>query len=504
MENYVLALDQGTTSSRAIIFDRTGKIIASEQKEFSQIFPRPGWVEHDPIEIWECLRLAAGEVLVKASVTPDQIVSIGITNQRETTVLWERDTGKPVCNAIVWQCRRTAEICKHLKRKGYAAVVRKKTGLLLDPYFSGTKIKWLLENVPDLRTRAEKGEICFGTVDSWILFNLTGEHLTDPTNASRTLLFNINNGKWDDELLAIFDVPYVMLPEVRPSCADFGRTRKEIFGKAIPVGGMAGDQQASLFGQACFEPGSAKNTYGTGCFMLVNTGKKPVVSKHRLLTTVAWDLGDGMEYALEGSVFVGGAVIKWLRDQQKILDTAEHSEELALSVPDTGGVYFVPAFVGLGAPYWDPNVRGTIVGITRGTSRAHITRAALESIAFQSRDLIEALEEDVGHRLDFLKVDGGASSNSFLMQFQADILGIPVIRSAIAETTALGAAYLAGLNCGYWKSKKDIEKNWKMDKSFQPSLAATKKQIMLSNWKRAVEAARQFKHFSGLENAGSE
>ncbi len=499
MKKYILALDQGTTSSRAIVFNHEGNIVSSHQKEFTQIFPRPGWVEHNAVEIWESQLSVARKALKKASITSGQISGIGITNQRETVVLWERDTGKPVCNAIVWQCRRTAEICKKLAERGIDRVIQKKTGLILDPYFSGTKIKWLLENIPGLYERAENGEICFGTVDSWLIFNLTGEHVTDVTNASRTLLFNIKTGKWDKELLGIFDIPAAMLPAVRPSSGLFGITKKSMFGKEIPICGVAGDQQAALFGQACFKVGSVKNTYGTGCFMLVNTGKKPVFSKHRLLTTVAWDIGDGMEYALEGSVFIAGAVVKWLRDEQKILKTAAHSEKLALSVPDSGGVYFVPAFVGLGAPYWDPDARGIIVGITRGTTPAHITRAALESIAFQSSDLFKALEEDVGHKIKSLKVDGGASVNYFLMQFQADILGIPVIRSAIPETTALGAAYLAGLHTGYWKSKKDIEKNWRMAKSFQPDLDSAKRKKMISTWKRAVKAAR---HFTQLEKHG--
>jgi len=499
-KTYVLALDQGTTSSRAIVFGRSGEILAASQKEFTQIFPQPGWVEHDPLEIWDTQRSVAAEAMEKASVSPDQIEAIGITNQRETVVLWERDTGKPVHNAIVWQCRRTAHICEELEKKGAEDIFRKKTGLCLDPYFSGTKIKWLLDNVPGLRENADKGKICFGTIDSWLIFNLTGEHLTDVTNASRTLLFNIHKGEWDKELLDILGVPRKILPEVRPSSGSFGLTGKDMFGRRIPVCGVAGDQQAALFGQACFEVGSAKNTYGTGCFVLINTGKEPVESKHKLLTTVAWDLGDGMEYTLEGSVFIAGAVIKWLRDKQKLLKTAAHSEEMALSVPDAGGVYFVPAFVGLGAPYWDSAARGTIVGITRGTTQAHIARAALESIAFQSRDLIEALEEDTGRKLDSLKVDGGASVNSFLMQFQADLLGIPVIRSAIPETTALGAAYLAGLHCGYWQSKDDIANNWREGESFRPELDPEKRDIMLKNWKRAVKATRHFAELQKEEN----
>ncbi|MDD5084483.1 MAG: glycerol kinase GlpK [Candidatus Omnitrophica bacterium] len=492
MKKYILALDQGTTSSRAIVFDKKGKVISNCQKEFTQIFPKPGWVEHNPLEIWKTQKDVAVAAMRKASVRPEEIASVGITNQRETTILWERRTGRPVYNAIVWQCRRTADICRKLEKKGYGEIIRRKTGLLLDAYFSGTKVKWLLDNVRGLRKRAERGEICFGTVDSWLLYNLTGEHLTDVTNASRTLLLNIRKGAWDKELLDIFGIPEEILPAVRPSCGFFGMTKSEIFGKDIAVGGVAGDQQASLFGQACFSVGSAKNTYGTGCFALVNIGKKFVLSKHRLLTTIAWDLGDGIEYALEGSVFIGGAVVKWLRDQQKMLKIAGDSESLALSVPDTGGVYFVPAFVGLGAPYWDSSVRGTIVGLTRGSSSAHIVRAALESVAFQSRDLIAAVEEDVGHKVKTLKVDGGATVNRFLMQFQADILGIPVICSAIPETTALGAAYLAGLQCGYWKNKEEIRDNWRMRAKFSPRMGREKRRRLLGDWKRAVEAARHF------------
>lgn len=492
MKSYILALDQGTTSSRAIVFDRTGKVVSSFQKEFEQIFPKPGWVEHDPMEIWRTQRDVAVKAMKKASVKPGQIASIGITNQRETTILWDRETGKPVYNAIVWQCRRTADICRSLEEKGHGAKIRRKTGLLLDAYFSGTKIKWILDNVPGVRKRADRGDICFGTVDSWLIYNLTGKHVTDVTNASRTLLLDIRKGKWDKELLDIFGIPEKILPVVKPSSYFFGKTRREIFGADIPIGGVAGDQQASLFGQACFNAGSAKNTYGTGCFALVNIGKKFVLSKHRLLTTIAWDVGGGIEYALEGSVFIGGAVVKWLRDQQKLLRTAGDSEKIASSVPDTGGVYFVPAFVGLGAPYWDSSARGAIVGLTRGSSAAHVVRAALESIAFQSRDLIVAVEEDIGHKVKTLKVDGGATVNRFLMQFQSDILGIPVVCSAIPETTALGAAYLAGLQCGYWKNKEEIRKNWRMSKKYSPRMKPQRRRRLLGDWKRAVETARHF------------
>ena len=493
MEKYILSLDQGTTSSRAIIFNHSGQIIGTEQKEFEQFFPKPGWVEHNAMEILETQLEVAKNVLKNNNVSPEQIASIGITNQRETTVMWERETGKPVHKAIVWQCRRTADMCKAIEETGVKNLIRQKTGLLLDAYFSGTKVKWMLDNVPGLQERAENGEICFGSIDSWLLFNLTGNHYTEPTNACRTLLYNLHTGDWDDELLDIFGIPKSVLPEVKPTCYDFGLTKKEIFGKEIPVCGMAGDQQASLFGQACFEVGDTKNTYGTGCFALINIGKKPVLSENNLLTTVAWDIGDGIEYALEGSVFIGGAVIQWVRDQLKMIKNASESEALALSVENTGGVYLVPAFVGLGAPYWDSDCRGTILGITRGTSDAHVVRAALESIAFQSRDLIEALQEDSGKRISSLKVDGGASMNKFLMQFQSNILGIPVIQSEMPETTALGAAYLAGLHCGYWSSKQDIKNNWKMKNTFTPKLEIIKRKNMVAKWHNAVAATRHFK-----------
>ncbi|MFZ2653337.1 MAG: glycerol kinase GlpK [Victivallales bacterium] len=530
MKTYVMALDQGTTSSRAIVFDRKGGIAGRAHQEFNQIFPKPGWVEHNPEEIWNSQKNVAMKAMRDAGVGSDQIASIGITNQRETTILWDRKSGRHVYNAIVWQCRRTSEICKSLELSGKGEIIRKKTGLLLDAYFSATKIKWILDSVPGLRERAEKGDICFGTVDSWLIFKLTGEHRTDITNASRTMLLNIRTGKWDSELLDIFGIPEKMLPEIRPSSCLFGKTLPNIFGRSIEIGGVAGDQQASLFGQACFRTGSAKNTYGTGCFMLVNTGRKPEFSNNRLLTTVAWEIGKDVmrqslqkhgvssvlfprasgrspgtapgkadafskdtEYALEGSVFTGGAVVKWLRDSLKIIRTAAESEKLAMKVPDTGGVYFVPAFVGLGAPYWDPDARGSIFGMTRGTSAGHLARAALESIAFQSRDLVACLQQDIGHKINSLKVDGGASTNNFLMQFQSDILGIPVVRSAIAETTALGAAYLAGLNCGYWDDKRDIEKNWKADRIFKPKMTSYERETRIAEWKKAVQSARSFK-----------
>ena len=467
MDKFVLALDQGTTSSRAIVFNKKGEIITTVQKEFEQYFPRPGWVEHDAEEIWLSQLEVTREAIKQAGLLPSQIVSIGITNQRETTVIWDRNTGKPVYNAIVWQCRRTSQMCKIIEETGVKNIIKDKTGLLLDAYFSGTKVKWLLDNVPGLKERAQKGEVCFGTIDSWLLYKLTGNHATEPSNASRTLLFNIRTGQWDEELLDIFGVPKAILPNVQPSSSLFGKTKKEFFGEEIAVSGMAGDQQAALFGQACFNIGDCKNTYGTGCFALLNTGKVPAFSKNNLITTVAWDLGDGMEYAMEGSVFIAGALIKWLRDQLGLVQTAAETESLANSVEDSGEVYVVPALVGLGAPYWDSEARGSILGITRGSSKAHIVRAALESIAYLSRDLIEALQEDSGKRIGSLKVDGGASMNGFLMQFQSDILGIPVIRPKMSETTALGAAYLSGLYSGYWSSKEEIVKKL-ADRSFIP------------------------------------
>lgn len=493
MDQYILALDQGTTSSRAIIFDHSGKIKNSSQKEFKQIFPHPGWVEHNAEEIWESQVTVAKAAMSGAELTARHISAIGITNQRETVVLWNKKSGKSLYNAIVWQCRRTTDICLELKEKGYEDLFLHKTGLRIDPYFSGTKLKWLLDNLAGARQMAQNGELCFGTIDSWLIFNLTGRHVTDPTNASRTLLFNINNGEWDEELLDILDIPADLLPRVIPSCGDFGRSRREIFGSEIQIGGVAGDQQAALFGQACFEKGDIKNTYGTGCFTLINTGREPVISKNRLLTTVAWDLGNGLEYALEGSVFIGGAVIQWIRDQLMILEQTADSENIALSVENTGGVYVVPAFVGLGAPYWDPMTRGTIVGITRGTSRAHLIRAALESIAFQSRDLIKAIEADLCQHIDILKADGGASRNSFLMQFQADILGIPVVLPETTESTALGAAYLAGLFCSFWRDQQEIKDNWKMKSSYTPEFKTEKIDNLITGWQSAVTAARSFK-----------
>jgi len=492
MESYILALDQGTTSSRAIVFDRAGGQRSVYQKEFRQIYPQPGWVEHDPEEIWETQLLAAREALKRASLGPEQIAAIGITNQRETVVFWERESGRALGNAIVWQCRRTADLCAGLKERGLEEKVTAKTGLLLDPYFSGTKISWLLSRRPELREGAEAGELCCGTIDSWLLFRLTGRHLTEPSNASRTLLYNIHDSCWDAELLDLFDIPSSLLPEVVPTCSDFGRTRRELFGDEIMVGGVAGDQQAALFGQACFEAGDAKNTYGTGCFTLLNTGREPVASKNRLLTTITWDLGDGPEYALEGSVFIAGAAIQWLRDELGLIAASAESESLAASVDDNGGVYFVPAFVGLGAPHWGPRVRGAVLGLTRGSGRAELTRAALESIAYQSCDLIDCLEKDAGRRVETLKVDGGASLNGFLMQFQADILGIPVQLPAVAETTALGAAYLAGLSCGFFRDREEIAANWRLRKEYTPALEPARRQELLTGWRKALQATRSF------------
>ncbi|HOV93975.1 MAG TPA: glycerol kinase GlpK [Spirochaetales bacterium] len=492
-EQYILALDQGTTSSRAILFNHEGIIIAVKQIPFNQIFPKPGWVEHDPMEIWDTQLAAARGAIAAAQIEAEQIRAVGITNQRETTILWEKSTGKPVYNAIVWQCRRSAGICEELKKDGSEPLIREKTGLLADAYFSGTKLTWLFRERPDLRVRAERGDLMFGTVDSWLIYNLTGKHVTDPSNASRTLLFNIKERRWDDELLRLLDVPAAVLPEVLPSSGYFGTTKKELFGKAIPVTGVAGDQQAALFGHACFDPGEAKNTYGTGCFTLMNTGPFPVESAHNLLTTVAWDLGNGYTYALEGSVFVAGAVIQWLRDQLGLLADAKESEALARSVEDTGGVYLVPAFVGLGAPYWDSEVRGTVVGLTRGTTKAHLVRSALEAIAYESRDLLDAMENDSGKCLGSIKADGGAAANSFLMQFQADIMGRSVVLPEVTETTAAGAAYLAGLAVGYWAGLDDVKRNWRMRREFRPQMNGEARDRLVAGWHKAVDAARSYR-----------
>ena len=489
MPKYILSLDQGTTSSRAILFGRDGRAVASAQQEFPQILPLPGHVEHDPEAIWSSQLATAKQALTNAKCSAEDIAAIGVTNQRETTVLWEKATGKPVANAIVWQSRITAPICDKLKADGAEQTIRDKTGLVVDAYFSGTKIKHLLDTIPSLRSRAEKGGILFGTVDSFLIWRLTGgkRHVTDVSNASRTLLLNIHTLQWDDELLKLLGVPRAMLPEVLPSSHHYGDTDPSLFGCPIPITGDAGDQQAATFGQACFEPGSAKNTYGTGCFMLLNIGDKPRASKHKLLTTVGWQVGGKTTYCLEGSVFIAGAIVQWLRDGLGIIKTSAEVEKLAESVPDSDGVILVPALVGLGAPYWDPDARGAIFGITRGTTAAHIARAAVESMAFQSRDLLDAMRSDAGLPLATLKVDGGASLNNSLMQFQADIVGATVRRPVVAETTALGAAYLAGLAVGYWQDQADIARNWALDREFQPRMSVSERDERYAGWQRAVK-----------------
>jgi glycerol kinase len=488
MSKYVLALDQGTTSSRAIVFGHDGRVVASAQEEFEQILPGPGLVEHDPEVIWSSQLEVARRALARASLTAGDIVVLGVANQRETTVLWERDTGRPVANAVVWQSRASAAICERLKADGLEEVFRAKTGLVVDAYFSGTKIKHLLDTHEGLRRWAERGEILFGTVDSWLIWRLTGgqRHLTDYSNASRTLIYNIHTLDWDDELLRLLDIPRAMLPEVRPSSEVYGLTAGEWFGGPIPIGAAAGDQQAATFGQGCFEPGSAKNTYGTGCFLLLNTGRQPVTSANNLLTTIGWGIGEQVTYCLEGSVFIAGAVVQWLRDGLGIIRSSADVEQLAATVPDSGGVYFVPAFVGLGAPHWDPYARGTILGITRGTTAAHVARAAVESMAYQTCDLVEAMQKDAAVELAELKVDGGASRNDHLMQFQADLLGVRVRRPVVAETTALGAAYLAGLAAGYWQDVADLAGNWALDREFAPRLADPQRRALRRRWREAV------------------
>ncbi|MCF0182295.1 MAG: glycerol kinase GlpK [Muribaculaceae bacterium] len=471
MAKYILSLDQGTTSSRAIVFDHDGQICSVAQKEFTQIFPQPGWVEHNPQEIWSSQAAVIAEAITKIGINGLDIAGIGITNQRETTIVWDVMTGEPVYNAIVWQDRRTAEFCDSLKAKGLVDMVREKTGLIIDAYFSGTKIKWILDNVPGARDLANQGRLRFGNVDTWLVWKLTNGnvHVTDVTNASRTMLFNIKDLKWDEELLKMLDVPASMLPEVKSSSEVYGHTKSTLFAHEVPISGIAGDQQAALFGQMCTDPGAIKNTYGTGCFVMLNTGDKPVVSKNNLLTTIAWKIGDTVNYALEGSIYVGGSVVQWLRDGLGVIRSSSEVEELAASVPDTGGVYFVPALTGLAAPYWDAYARGTIVGITRGTTAAHIARAALDGIAFQTMDIAKAMEKDLGAPLTELKVDGGASRNNLLMQRQADLLGVDVVRPVITETTALGAAYLAGLAVGYWKDLDEIKKQWQVERRFEPA-----------------------------------
>ncbi len=490
---FILALDQGTTSSRSIVFDHDGRIHAIAQQEFKQHYPQPGWVEHDPEEIWTTQLATAKAALQKAKLNARDIAAIGITNQRETTVLWDRKTGKPVHNAIVWQDRRTAPICDEIRKSKWVQEISQRTGLVPDPYFSGTKIRWLLDNLSDLRQRAQQGDIVFGTVDSWLLWKLTeGKvHATDCSNASRTLLYNIHKLEWDRDLLAVLDIPASLLPQVRASSGIFGMTTPEWFGAEIPIAGIAGDQQAALFGQTCFKPGMLKNTYGTGCFMLMQTGEQIFHSKNGLLTTIAWQVGNGkVQYALEGAVFIAGAVVQWLRDELKLISSSAEIESLAASVQDNGGVYLVPAFVGLGSPHWDAEARGTIVGLTRGANRSHLARAALESIAFQSRDLAEAMREDSGTAIAELRVDGGAVVNNLLMQFQADILGTTVIRPAVTETTALGAAYLAGLAVDYWSNLKDIADHWQMEMRFAPQMESAERERLYKNWKKAVTRSR--------------
>lgn len=489
MKKYIMALDQGTTSSRAILFGRNGEMEAVSQKEFTQYFPENGWVEQDPREIWASQMSVMMEAREMLGIPVEEIAAIGITNQRETTIVWEKETGEPVYPAIVWQCRRTADRVEALKEEGYDAVIREKTGLIADPYFSATKIEWILEHVEGAREKAEKGSLYFGTVDSWLIYKLTGGkvHATDYTNASRTMLFNIHTLEWDKDLLEKFGIPESMLPEVKNSSEIYGYTDEKLFGGSIPVAGVAGDQQAALFGQCCFEPGDTKNTYGTGCFLLMNTGERAVYSEHGLLTTIAIGLDGKVQYALEGSVFVAGAAIKWLRDEMKLIEKASDTERISLSVPDSNGVYVVPAFTGLGAPYWDAYARGAVLGLTRGTTRAHMIRATVESLAYQTYDVLKAMESDSGIKLERLRVDGGASSNNFLLQFQADILNGEIVRPVVTETTALGAAYLAGLAVGYYDSIEEIRDNWKMEKVFQPEIDETKRRMLLQGWEMAVK-----------------
>lgn len=493
-DTYMLALDQGTTSSRAILFDHDGRPVLTAQKEFPQFYPRPGWVEHNPDDIWSSQYLVARDVLTRAGVAANQIAAIGVTNQRETTLIWDRATGQPVYNAIVWQCRRTAEMCRKLQIKGRSEDIRQRTGLVIDAYFSGTKVAWILENVPGVRERAERGELAFGTVDTWLLWKLSGGalHITDVSNASRTMLYNIHAQAWDESLLELLNIPVSLLPKVMPSSAVYGQTAPELFGVPIPLAGAAGDQQAATFGQSCLTPGMVKNTYGTGCFMLMNTGERAVDSHGGLLTTVGWRLGEHgtTTYVLEGSVFIAGAAVQWLRDELGLIHTAAESEGIAASVPDTNGVYVVPAFVGLGAPHWDGFARGSISGLTRGSNRAHIVRATLESIAYQTRDVVEVMIKDAGLQLPALRVDGGAVRNDWLMQFQADILGVPVQRPAVTETTALGAAYLAGLATGYWASPDEITGQWAVERTFKPKMSAEQRDSLYAGWERAVERAK--------------
>ena len=489
MSKYIMALDAGTTSSRCILFNKTGEMVSMAQKEFTQHFPQPGWVEHDANEIWSTQLGVAVEAMLKVGASAKDIAAIGITNQRETTVVWDKVTGEPIYHAIVWQCRRTSEYCDSLRDKGLVDMFRQKTGLVIDAYFSGTKLKWILEHVPGARARAEKGELLFGTVETWLIWKLTKGrvHVTDYSNASRTMLFNINTLEWDEEILEELNIPKCMLPEVKSSSCVYGETDPQFFGSPVVIGGAAGDQQAALFGQTCFAPGEAKNTYGTGCFMLMNTGEKPVFSKNGLVTTIAWGLDGKVEYALEGSIFVAGAAIQWLRDELQIIERAYETEELAQRVPDTNGCYVVPAFTGLGAPHWDQYARGAILGLTRGVNRYHIIRATLDSLCYQTNDVLKAMEADSGIKLAALKVDGGACANNYLMQTQSDIINAPVKRPCCVETTAMGAAYLAGLAVGYWKDKEEVRKNWAIDKIFEPRIDDEKRTEMVTGWDKAVK-----------------
>lgn len=488
MKKFILTLDQGTTSSRAILFDKEGKIVSLAQREFRQIYPNPGWVEHDPMEIWSSQASVITEAMVQRNIHPDTLQAIGITNQRETTIVWEKSTGRPIYNAIVWQDRRTAQMCDALKHSGKDTLIREKTGLIVDAYFSATKVKWILDQVPGARQRAEAGELAFGTVDSWLIWNLTDGalHITDVSNASRTMLLNIHTLQWDQELLDIFQIPDAMLPEVRSSSEVYGNSSGQLLGTRVPIAGIAGDQQSALFGHICTQPGMVKNTYGTGCFMLMNIGPKPKLSENKLLTTVAWKIGDQVMYALEGSIFVAGAVVQWLRDELKIIDSAEQIEQLAMQEKDNGGVYMVPAFAGLGAPHWNQYARGTIFGITRGTNRSHIARAALESIAFQTMEVLKAMESDSGIEIRELRVDGGATKNDLLLQFQSDILRSSVVRPQVTEVTAIGAAYLAGLATGFWSNVDALQKQWKADRRFEPT--DEDRQALIRGWHKAVEA----------------
>ena len=492
MKKYIMALDSGTTSNRCILFDREGVMRSVAQKEFTQYFPQPGWVEHDANEIWQSQLSVAREAMRSIGATYDEIAAIGITNQRETTVVWDRVTGQPVCNAIVWQCRRTSDYADSLIEKGMTDMFRGKTGLVIDPYFSATKLRWILENVEGARERAAHGDLLFGTIDTWLMYKLSKGriHVTDYSNASRTMMFNINTLEWDEDILNILDIPASMLPEVRPSSCIYGESDPEFFGGSIPIAGAAGDQQAALFGQTCFDEGEAKNTYGTGCFMLMNTGEKPVFSDNGLLTTIAWGLDGKINYALEGSVYVAGAAIQWLRDELKLIDGSPDSEYFATRVKDTAGCYVVPAFTGLGAPHWDPYARGAIMGLTRGVNKYHLIRATLESLAFQTNDVLHAMELDSGVKLGSLKVDGGASMNNFLMQFQADIIDAPVHRPSCVETTAMGASYLAGLAVGFWQDKDDVKRHWSMEREFTPSMDESVRQAEINGWNKAVEATK--------------